>query len=229
MGADLVQENRGIVAQQNMTVVRLREFRIDQLEAPEPRANLGGMRVVLFAEFGGVAISDDGELAKVAGPDVILGRAFDTENLLGVRASDQVRRLGLDNTDIGAGHGGLAQLHDKPAVVKAAALWRRRRGRRLRVGDDDGIAEIRNIIPLHWDRVDALQTIAQTKLLQSLYTARLQQFAHDAIWLFQQGFQENDAPALSSHGDCERAAQDPCAYNHEIGMVVFESAGVGRI
>lgn len=156
-----------------MPIVRHGEFRIDQLETPEPRADLGGMRVMLLAEFGGVAVSNHGEVAKIARADVIFGCALDTKNLLGVRASDQVRRLGLNNTDVGACHGGLAQLHHKPAVVKAAALRRGGRGRRLRVGNWHRVIEIRNIIALYGNRVYALQTIAETKLLQSLYTARL--------------------------------------------------------
>jgi hypothetical protein len=68
--SNLVEEDRRAVAQDDVSVVRMREVGVDQLEAPELRARHGLALDVLFAELGGVAVGYDREVAEVLEVDV---------------------------------------------------------------------------------------------------------------------------------------------------------------
>lgn len=117
VGADLVDEDRGGVGENDMAVVRHGEFGVDHLEAVELAADLGLIGQVLLAELRGIAVGDEGDGAKVV-VFVALGLALNAQHLACVSVLDDVGNGALDDGDVGGGLGGGAQLRDELAVVE---------------------------------------------------------------------------------------------------------------
>lgn len=172
MGANLVDEDRGIVAKEDVAMIRLGKVCIDQFQAPEPGADLGSIGMVLLAEFGGVAIGHHRKMAKVAILHVA-GHTLDTKNLLGVGASDQVGGLGLHHCDIGTGQRSSSQLHDEAAMVETTPLRGGRRRGGFGVGERDGFPKVCHMVAFRWDGINVFETISKTQFLKRLDTARL--------------------------------------------------------
>ena len=206
VGPDLVHEDGGLIAQQHMAEMRLGEVRVDQLKPPEPRAHPRRMGVVLFPKLGVISVRDDGEMREVAITKLVLGDTVHAQNLLCMRARNQIRRLGLDNRHIRTRFRRLAQLHHEPAMVERTALRQGFTGTLARIRDSHWLSEVRHVVAVDADGVDILDTIAEAQFFQRVHAARLQQFAHDAVWFFQRALQEQDAPSLSPQGHCESAA-----------------------
>lgn len=186
------------------------------------------MWVVLLAKFGGVPIGDDGKLGEVAILK-ILGQTFDAENLLCVRACHQARRLRLNDRNVGAIYGCLTQSHHEAAMVEGPSQGRGRRGCVLGVVEFDRLSKVCDMISVDLNRVDLLQTVLQTQLLQRLHTSGLEQFTDNAIGLLQRNLQQDHTPPLSSKRYCECTAQDSRADDHNVGLVVFDAAPGGLL
>jgi len=230
VGSDLVQQDGGPVAQHDVAVVGQGQLRVDQLEAVELGLDLGGVRVVLLAELGGVAVGDDGEVAEVGVLLRAIGDALDAQDFVGLRGGDEGGRGGLDDGDMGLGHGGGAQLHDEAAVVKGAALGRGRRGAvGLGVGDGHLLAVEDDIVAGDGDGVDVLETVAEAELLEGADAAGLQQLADDAVGLLERALQQQHAASLSAQGHGQRAAQDACSDDDHVGLVVDAPALLGLV
>jgi hypothetical protein len=126
-----------------------------------------------FAEFGGVAVGDHGELGKVAVLEII-GDALYTKNLRGVcRRGHESSCCGLNDRDVGAVERRLPQFHHEAAMVERFPQGSGRRGSGLWIFELDGISMITNIITLNFNRVDLVEAIAQAKLFQGLHATGL--------------------------------------------------------
>ena len=64
VGADLVEEDGGVVSQADETVFRVGERAVDEFHAPEFGASGGLVGGEGFAELGGVAVADDSEVGE---------------------------------------------------------------------------------------------------------------------------------------------------------------------
>ena len=58
VGADLVDENWWLVAEDDVTVVGHGQFRVNHLETPKLATDLGLVRVVFLPELGSIAVGD---------------------------------------------------------------------------------------------------------------------------------------------------------------------------
>lgn len=161
---DLVEEDRRGVAEQHMAVARGGKFSVYELQAPEFRPRLRGVRMVPFAQFRGIPVRRDSQMPKVAVADTILRGGFDAQDLVCVRASDELGGFCFDDRDVRTGQRGGSQLHDEAAMVESAAFGTRRRRRLLRVLEIDGVAKIRDPVSIDADRVNVVQTVSESKL-----------------------------------------------------------------
>jgi hypothetical protein len=163
VGADLVDEDRGRVGEDDMAVVGHGQLGVDHLEAPELAADLGLVGQVRLAELGGVAVGDQRDGAEVV---VLCARrlALDAQDLARVAVGDDVGDGALDDGDVRGGLGGGAQLRDELAVVERAALGLLRRllGEQVvGVGDVDGLVVVRDLVAVAGDGVDALEAVCR--------------------------------------------------------------------
>ena len=199
VGADLVDEDRGRVGEDDVAVEGHGQLGIDHLKAPELAADLGLVGQVLLAELGGVAVGDQRDGTEV----VILcarGLALDAEHLARVAVLDDVRDGALDDGDVRGALGGLAQLRDELAVVERAALGLLRRllGEQVvGVGDVDGLVVVRDLVAVAGDRVDALEAICR----KSAHTLHSLQCVD--------GVAHHPCPASSAHSRRPAAAARP--------------------
>lgn len=122
MGADLVDEDRGCVAEDDMAVVRGRELGVDEFEGPEFTPHLGRLVDVSFSEFAGVAVGDQCQSAKVVVGLACRQRLY-TEDLVRVRILDDVCDCCLNDCDVWRSARCLAEFLDEAAMVERASFW----------------------------------------------------------------------------------------------------------
>lgn len=134
-----------------------REMGVDELETPELGAGSGSVWNIGFAEFGAVAIGDDGEGGEEVVSLGVVGEAFHAEDLIVVvwRGHDRGDG-GFEDGDIVMSHGGLPQLGDEAAVVETSSFWSRVfEG----IGYFDWVAIVDHVVSLDLDRINLLQTV----------------------------------------------------------------------
>ncbi|KND88715.1 hypothetical protein TOPH_06627 [Tolypocladium ophioglossoides CBS 100239] len=105
-GADLVEQDGGGVADDDVAKVLLRQRAVDELEGVELALHDGLVAEDLLAELGVVAVGNDSQVAKEV-VALLLARlpvdsrpGLDAENLVRVLAANGVEHLRLDNGDV---------------------------------------------------------------------------------------------------------------------------------
>jgi len=161
--ANLVEENRRGIGEDDMAVIGAGQVGIDELKAPEAAADTGRVGEEVAAKFGIVAVGDEGQGAKVA-VGAAVGSGVDADDLAAVAALDGGGDSSLDDGDVGGGGGLGAQLGDEAAVVEGAALGgaggggRRGRGQHG-VGHVNRLLVIQHLVAVAGDGVDVVEAV----------------------------------------------------------------------
>ncbi|GKT85321.1 hypothetical protein Ct61P_03171 [Colletotrichum tofieldiae] len=157
-----------------------------------------------------------------------------------VVAAYRCRHLGLEDGNVLLPLAGLAEVHDKAAMVeRPTLLLLRARGRRTGVGrgvdhtavlvkggvgDVDSFAVKADFVAVTGHSVDALEGVGQSQLAQGDNAAGLQKLADDAIRLLHPSLEQDDASSLLSQGVGNGAAKDAGANDNDVGLVVLAAA-----